>query len=374
MIQHVRIQNFKCLKDSEFNFRNMTVLCGQNGVGKSSLIHAILLLRQLIADSSGSAIVQLNGPFNLELGEVGDVFCSDAIGDTIAFTLSCKAQNSCCVTFPISAYSRDQQFLQAESVPEQCPRCLESQETSAFVFLSAERHGPQDTHLTQSKPLEQIQVGTCGEFTAELLHKFERDAVRQELWHPKSVEGGTFFRQQVELWMSEIVPDIEIRPESFPGTNIVALSLKRGGMKGEWNRPSNMGFGISYVLPIIVAGLLAKPESLFIVDSPEAHLHPAGQAHVARFLAHLAGSGVQVIVETHSDHIVNGIRLAALDSCPFERDQLIIHSFAQDEDGNFTTSPISVTSTGSLSSWPKGFFDQSEKDLAAIIKASRKNG
>ena len=79
-------------------------------------------------------------------------------------------------------------------------------------------------------------------------------------------------------------------------------------------RPTNMGFGVSYALPVITAGLLAPAGSLLVVENPEAHLHPAGQSRVGRFLAHLAASGVQVVAETHSDHVLNGVRLAAVEA------------------------------------------------------------
>ena len=125
-------------------------------------------------------------------------------------------------------------------------------------------------------------------------------------------------------------------------------------------------------LPVIVAGLLAPPGSLFLVENPEAHFHPAGQSRIGRFLAVLAASGVQVIVETHSDHVLNGVRLAAVDPAhPVRHDQIIVQYFHADDSAAKRALPIDVTAKGGLSTWPDGFFDQSEKDLAAILEARR---
>ena len=179
------------------------------------------------------------------------------------------------------------------------------------------------------------------------------------------------FHKQVEFWMQDIAPGIEINALIVTDTNASALSLRRGGVR--WLRPPNIGFGISYSLPIIVAGLLARPGSIFVVENPEAHLHPAGQSRMGRFLATLAAAGIQVLVETHSDHVLNGVLLATVDDHPIRHDQVIIQYFHGDPKSEKRAQAIDVNARGGLSTWPKGFFDQSEKDMAAILKA-RKNG
>jgi predicted ATPase len=95
---------------------------------------------------------------------------------------------------------------------------------------------------------------------------------------------------------------------------------------------------------------------------------------MARFLATLAAGGVQVIIETHSDHIINGIRLAAIDDHPLDRQKVIIHNLYTDSEGSIQVDPIEITATGSLSKWPANFLDQTERDLAAILRAREKHG
>ncbi|RZK67405.1 MAG: hypothetical protein EOO92_24265, partial [Pedobacter sp.] len=63
---------------------------------------------------------------------------------------------------------------------------------------------------------------------------------------------------------------------------------------------ADVGFGVSQVLPIVVALILAKPNQLVYVEQPELHLHPRAQVEMAKLLAEAAQRGVQVVVETHS--------------------------------------------------------------------------
>ena len=275
--------------------------------------------------------------------------------------------------FPADNISENQ-YLVLKEKPPRCLKCFTSHQTSDFTYICADRYGPQDIQGIQSSSSETIQVGVRGEFTAEVLVKLGQHEVRKPLLHPHSEGESKRLASQIEFWMRGLIPGIEIRSQPQPNTNVVTIELKMSGKTAEWSRPANIGFGVSHSLPIIVAGLLCPPGALFILDSPESHLHPAAQAYIARFLATLAAGGVQVIVETHSDHIINGIRLAAVDNHQLDREDVIIHNFCTDSEGYFQVMPIEITATGSLSEWPRNFLDQTEQDLAAIWEARKKNG
>jgi len=137
----------------------------------------------------------------------------------------------------------------------------------------------------------------------------------------------------------------------------------------DYLRPTNMGFGVSHTLPIIVAGLMAEPGSMLIVENPESHLHPAAQSKIAQFLARIAACGVQVVIETHSDHVLNGIRLATYYG-KISPDDIILHSFESTvEDGAMqikVTCP-QIDRDGRIDYWPNGFFDEWEKSLGTLL-------
>lgn len=131
-------------------------------------------------------------------------------------------------------------------------------------------------------------------------------------------------------------------------------------------RATHIGFGLTYALPIIVSVLSLSENSLFLVENPEAHLHPFSQSRLGAFLAIMSELGRQIFVETHSDHFVNGVRLAIKsglargDSVSFAFFEPPLHG----ETAEVTS--ISVDDRGILSQWPRGFFDQIESDLSRL--------
>ena len=173
--------------------------------------------------------------------------------------------------------------------------------------------------------------------------------------------------------MTQIVRPTQIEAEWFPNTSITRLRFKTPGIRTEWTRAPNAGFGISYALPIVVAALRAEAGGLLLVENPEAHLHPAGQSMIGGFLAQVAADGVQIFLETHSDHVLNGIRVAVADGrAAFPTDQTVVHFFrAEDDDGPVLES-MELDRTGQLSAWPAGFFDQTQVDLAVLASTRRR--
>ena len=151
-------------------------------------------------------------------------------------------------------------------------------------------------------------MGEHGEFCAHVLSVLgDKPIEHVDRCHPAYTEDAPrLLKYEVEQWLCEIARPIEISGERLAGSTLAELRFRAEG--ATWVRSTNMGFGVTYALPIILAGLIAEPDGLLIVENPEAHLHPAGQSRAGVFLAWLAGKGVQVMVETHSDHVLNGIR------------------------------------------------------------------
>ena len=130
------------------------------------------------------------------------------------------------------------------------------------------------------------------------------------------------------------------------------------------------GFGISYLLPVIVTGLLAEPGSMLIVENPEAHLHPGGQSRIGQFLAQIAFAGVKVVVETHSEHVLNGMRVYSLKN-KIAPERICINYFSIN-DRIPGIERIPLNDRMDILKWPEGFFDQEEKDLAELRMLRRK--
>ena len=193
---------------------------------------------------------------------------------------------------------------------------------------------------------------------AQVLASFDRSRVSTgRIENSSTVSQLTGLLHQTESWMARIVRPIQIDAEWFPNTSVTRLRFKTPGLRSEWTRAPNAGFGISYALPIIVAALRAEVGGLLLVENPEAHLHPTGQSRIGAFLAQVAADGVQIFLETHSDHVLNGIRVAVADSsAALLPEQVLIHFFRAEDDESPILQSMELKQTGQLSAWPSGFF------------------
>jgi len=368
MISKLRITGFKRFSSCTLDFAPLTVLTGLNGAGKTTVIQALLLARE--ASATGGSTVPLNGPFGLELGSTEDVLNLNTAADTSEIELVAELDDRAEVRFLLDARDETLLHLPIKSRTERIPQALGGP-NRAFTYLSAERLGPRDVLGASARPAEDLGVGVQGEFCAQVLalHGLKEKVSKGRLHPKRREETDTFLKYQVEAWLSDIARPTEINTDWFPNTSVTALRFRAPG--GEWVRAPNMGFGVSYSLPIVLAGLFAPEGGLLIIENPEAHLHPAGQSRMGTFLAILASAGVQVLVETHSDHVLNGIRRAIGEHLILGADHALVHFFDVGADGQPQTSPLRFTQTGNLSNWPRKFFDQYQIDVAALSRVRR---
>ncbi|GAA3859645.1 DUF3696 domain-containing protein [Saccharothrix violaceirubra] len=368
MIDLVEILNFKRFRSAEVALRPLTLLTGLNGTGKSTLLQAVLLAKQ-VAEIGPSGSVLLNDVHGLALGEAQDVLHPLAEDQEIDIRLTCGSERLH-VVFEVPVR---RSLNLAFEVDGGVPASLALVSGRRFAYLNAERLGPRDQHAMTGADIDSLGVGERGQFTAQVLAAHETSLVADGLLHPDTesrARGVRTLRTQVELWASEIIRPIEITAAWRPGLSTSTIRFREPGLFGGEIRPGNTGFGISYALPIIVAGLRMEPGGVLIVENPEAHLHPAGQSRIGRFLALLAFNGVQVVVETHSDHVLNGVRLAVAEGRCVPHHDVLVHYFSFD-DADSTPTSIGMTERGSLDVWPKGFFDQLDVDLGGLSRAGR---
>ena len=373
MIAEIRLENFKRFRDLTLKTANLTVLTGANGAGKTSILHSLLLARQM-ARRSDKSHVEFNGVDTLELGGPEDVIHREASDDLAAVevldTDGTRLRWSFRAKSPV-----DMQTLNATVVdrPSDYSGALAGP-APQFSYLCAERLGPRDVLGASAADVAELDVGSRGEFVAQVLASFGR--VRIGVGRIESPATGTQLTSllhQTESWMGKIVRPIQIDAEWFPNTAVTRLRFKTPGLRTEWTRAPNAGFGISYALPIVVAALRAEVNGLLLVENPEAHLHPAGQSRIGGFLARVAADGVQIFLETHSDHVLNGIRVeVAESSSALFPEQAVIHFFRAEDDGGPALQSMELQRTGQLTAWPAGFFDQAQVDLAALAAKRRR--
>ena len=303
MIRSIEIHNFKAFEQIALRFGQLTMITGVNSSGKSSVLQAIALAE--IASTTGP-LVQLNGSLGLALGEAQDVLNRRATEQTIELIATGETGTD---RFKLAVPDAERSVV-LERV-DVGPR-TGNRDWYVGTYLCAERIGPRDLSEVPGDGGDRVDVGTQGQFTAYALDRFGRQRVQDSLLHPSSGESNIAptLMAQSEAWLSSIVRPVQLDATWLLQANAATLRFRDKDVTSEWTRPANVGFGLTYTLPIIVAALGSAAGSVFIVENPEAHLHPAGQSEIGRLLVRLAATGVQVVIETHSDHVLNGIRLA----------------------------------------------------------------
>ena len=229
---------------------------------------------------------------------------------------------------------------------------------NSIHYISADRIGPKDFY-PKSTLGKFPNVGTRGEFTTNVLYKKQGDLVDDRLCLG---EDAKTLITQTEAWLSKIFGGAKLEIPSSQ-SSILELLFNTSASKDRF-KPANVGFGFHSVLPIIVSGLIAKEGEILIVENPEIHLHPRAQSELTKFLAKVSSCGVQVLVESHSDHILNGLRIAVLDKIIDSEDLSILY-FQKDLDNPVVQIP--VQSDGGIEEWPDDFFDQTSKDFERLF-------
>jgi len=390
-MKSLRIKNFKCFLDKEIEFSNLTVLAGENGAGKSTVIQSLLLFAQNFLKDP---ILQypkklyLNS-YYCELGSVKRLLNYNAADELIEFTFRDFNDNK--IHFITAEDEKDFYVLEVKSVNKGFKNALSQTIHHAlsfvnfFDFIGADRLGPRSFHHTDNN-LSRLKVGRYGEYTALVLEKYK-------LLPLKNYKSDLL--DTVNYWLSEIFGYIKIETSCIEEANIAMLKMKNHEDREQSlpaESPLNMPYGVSYVLPIIASCLirLIPREKLFenyseteilhedkleisedemiVIENPEAHLHPKAQSKLGYFLAHMSNY-MQIIVETHSEHIINGIRLATLEDS-IDQKNICINFFETNEE-NFEPNIINIKidEMGDLSDWPKGFFDQQALDVGQIFRA-----
>lgn len=365
MISHIEIQNFKSLKKVAVSPKNLNVLMGLNGMGKSSFIQMLLLLMQ--SDKLEDRVIDLNGIL-AQIGQGKDALYQFAEEEKIVFELVFEGHPKFIWKF---LYQKDKEKLIAENGFAKDLMKIFREKTKRFQYISAERIGPRDIYEASSVVVsDKKQLGLLGEFAAYYINVFGQEYdVIEKLRHSNATSSSLL--AQMNAWMKEISPGISLNTKYVPEVNKVILDYQFDLIRDKTNsfRPKNVGFGISYVLPIVLALLTAEEGKIIIIENPESHIHPRGQAELGRLIAMAAQIGAQLFVETHSDHILNGIRVAVKDG-NIDKSKVNIMFFDKvttDKEQFSNVKQIKIDKNGELNEYPRNFLEEWSNQLIKLV-------
>ena len=391
MLTQIELRHFKCFELLKLPLAPLTLLAGANASGKSTVLQALGLLHQTVKDSGFADRLLLNGPL-LRLGRAVDVIdqvhgrrsCSITLIDSILGRSGERTDDSSGMgekkesfhswEFEGEPEDRSLELMSVRYEDEVARASLDGEmlvpsemyngtlpvRLAELSYLTAERLGPRDFYRLRDTD-EDSAVGPAGENAAAILEARRSSEVLPGL----AVEDAPpTCLPQVQARMASFFPGCVLDVQQVPAAGVVTLGIRTSDDTA-FHRPVHTGFGLTQVLPVVVAALTAEHDALLLIENPEVHLHPAGQARMGVFLAEVAAAGVQVLVESHSDHVLNGIR-RAVKGGTLEPDSATLHFFSpRSSDGPQVQTPT-LDAEGSVDFWPDGFFDQFDKDLSAL--------
>lgn len=301
MLEALNVHNFQCLANVTVDFAPLTLLTGANGTGKSAVIRACLALRQSFLYDGFTDGLQLHGEL-IRLGTPDDVLYEDAREPGLDMTL--KRRDDVRRYFFTHTPERFV-FSRKSSLAAPFPEPM--------TWLGIKRARLAACPIPTPMQQRYNRPGAVGQFIPYLLLRHGSKPVG--LPDPMGMASAGAqaespgLLEQTEAWLARLGHPVRIRVQECPGSDSISLLFSSVG--GDRSlRVANAGSGLTHVLPVVVAVLDTQPGGLVWLEHPDAFLHPRAAQALGRFLALAVAHGVQIVVETHSVHLLNGLRLA----------------------------------------------------------------
>jgi predicted ATPase len=391
MIESIYLKHFKCFDEKTVELSGLTVLAGPNSSGKSTIIQGLSVLMQTAVEARYSAYLALNGQ-HVSLGSFSDVvnihkarsefsLGLGLYGDSVHWTFTGESGALSGARVRAVDISHDGENLRQTELDRTTLDCLTPFQTQIAAavsqtlldtsHLTADRKSGEEIHhfferRTNGFGEDRIDVGAHGEAAMSLLMTAGEKPLKED--DPRVIETeARSLLPQVRAWMGKLFPGasldaIPVETSSFFRLRFQSHPLDR------FRRPASVGYGFAQVFPLVVLCLAATEQNTLLIENPEVHLHPAAQSRVGEFIGACAAAGVQIVLETHSDHVINGIRKAVASRSGLA-DRVVFYSIFNDpaHPGEAELEEILIDEKGSLSKWPKGFFDQAVSDARSLV-------
>ena len=401
-ITAISVSGFKSLYDeSRIEIRPLTILAGANSSGKSSIMQPLLLLKQTLEAPYDPGPLMLRGPLIQfdSMDELLPVKGGGRATDRLIVALEEGDAQSLVVTFakaksrPVEITETILRFgstlialhpnMSAEEIRNDLTQVYPQQPWQGWVLQVV----PQRCFLTVGFSVKgsaiQDVLGLTAPFQAQLrdlLHVPASRIVQEEAFPTSSVVSGypgnfvNYVPSIVNTWKLMSHHNLEslaaamqglgltwtVEPRQISDTRVQLLVGRlpaRGrGAASDLVKIHQVGSGVSRVLPVLVALLVARAGELVYLEEPEMHLHPKAQTALAQVLADAAKRGVRVVAETHSSLLLLGIQSLVAEG-RLSPDLVKLHWFSRGKDGATKIKPGELDGAGRFGDWPEDFGD-----------------
>lgn len=354
MIQKLYIKDLKCFNELEIELSNLNLLVGTNSSGKSSVIQSILLILHNISNNGNSP---LNGKV-ISLGDFKEV--ANYINNAKEFSVAVEENtNTLKLVFnenKVSISKSHQSLIDKFNLINK-----------KIKYIPANRIGYENLYLKSYDEFDEI--GNNAEFVFNYYENNKDKSINTSLL----IDDIQTLEYNVDYWLKKIL-NAHIKTRSIEKTDNVRAEYSYN-THDFYVRPKNIGSGISYMVSVLVTCLLANENDLVIIENPEIHLHPKAQSVLSDFFVFVAKAGVQLIIETHSDHIFNGVRKSVNKFSKnkelfnsLNKELAKIHFFIMnDKTLQSEHTEIILNDLGGITNYQKLLFDQFDDDLDEFL-------
>nr|WP_314786957.1 AAA family ATPase [uncultured Campylobacter sp.] len=339
MINNIKIQNYKSISECDLDLLSFTILTGKNSSGKSSVLQAILA-SVIHCGLSGRMVV--------------DEYAYSRIQNLIAFNnIRNKKLNSDKVNIYIDnnlyCIERDKFRLYTSSFMWE----------ENFYYLPANRESIKSIDYYQ----KDIKFGLYGEFVSSYFEGNKDKVIN--LYGDNEIQT---MKYNLGFWIERIL-DIKFSLITNKLDTMHVISKFMQDDIGYEFEITNVSTGLIFLTKILVIGLSLKKGDILVIENPEIHLHPKAVSRLVEFFAFLVKNGIQVILETHSDTLINKTRYLVYKK---ELDSNCVVIYYKDNiDSGFEQVLISdsgyfANKNGEKRAFPQGFLDVGLAELMEI--------
>ncbi len=402
-ITKIVVKGFKSIvEECEIDIRPLTILAGANSSGKSSIMQPLLMLKQTLEAPFDPGPLKIDGP-NVHF-TAAEEFLSNIPNEdkTNRFQIQIDTRESDFYESVTSVFKKEANAIEIDKIkikqksshdplPNPINYSLRPNMSSKEIKLILKKlrifgeydivkrkrcflhlhsqHDERNMNLTQdieSKVLNCIHVigltdcrkrirqltstlppypGTFEYYVASLIHKWQKDQNKR-----LEILASSLYKLTLAGKVSaQKIGDIGIEL-------MVGRLLHKNTHETDMVNIADVGFGVSQVLPVLVALIAAEPGQLVYLEQPELHLHPRAQVALAQVLANAAKRGVRVVAETHSSLLLLGVQTLVAEG-KLSPELVKLHWFSRNEEGITQASSAELDDAGAYGNWPEDFDD-----------------
>lgn len=403
-ITRISVCGYKSIyEECSIEVRPLTILAGANSSGKSSIMQPLLLLKQTLEATYDPGALLVDGPYvkftsikqllsHLSVNKSSDRFAIEIQLDNQSVKNTFKSQEGTGLELIEMKYNTEEgEILIAENYINQELKLSDSTPNPELVanfsneLLNSLKVKPVRSRCFFDMQIEQIilgnsiNLGLTNVFQQKILNlihlpglrgnperTYKITAVNQEL----SGTFETYIASIISKWQTTNAPELKQLNQALETLGVngniearkindvqIELSVSRLSKKGETSNQvslADVGFGVSQILPVLVALIVAKPGQLVHIEQPEIHLHPRAQVALAQILIDAANRGVKVVIETHSELLLLAIQTLVAEG-KLSPDLVKLHWFTRREDGVTEVSSADLDDAGAFGNWPEDF-------------------